>query len=188
MSSSGDVQQQQQQKQCILSKTRSAYARVGEEMTTLIIRDSDTSTGCCKVFGVRGRDRLYKLYYGTLALLKANRRKIMQKDGRKFAFLAHFLDSLGTEDVQEMDKLNVMAADEQLRVPYLRLRPVTHDDHPRVGLYLYDLADVYVTAIHLFVDQLVKLLKWMNQNQDIGVTKFVTYDTSNDDFLDFMSD
>ena len=186
MSSSGDVQQQQQ-KQCILSKTRSAYARVGEEMTTLIIRDS--SVGCCKVFGVKGRDNLYKLYYGTLALLKANRGKIMQKLPLcKFAFLAHFLDSLGTEDVQEMDKLNVRAADEQLRVPYLRLRPVTCDDHPRIGLYLYDLADVYVTAIHLFVDQLVKLLKWMNQNQDIGVTKFVTYDTSNDDFLDFMSD
>ncbi len=152
--------------------------------STLIIRDSNTPSGNCKVFGVKGRDRLYKLYYGTLALLQANRRKI---DGRKFAFLAHFLDSLGTEDVQEMDKLNVMAADEQLRVPYLRLRPVTSDDHPRIGLYLYDLADVYVTAIHLFIDQLVKLLKWMNQNQDIGVTKFVTYDTSNDDFLDFMS-
>ena len=80
------------------------------------------------------------------------------------------------------------AADEQLRVPHLRLMPITHDNYPRVGLYLYDLAGMYVTAIHLFVDQLVKLLKWMNQNQNIGVTKFVTYDTSNDDFLDFMSD
>ena len=163
MSSSGDVQQrQQQQKQCILSKARSAYARVGEEMTTLIIRDSNTSSGSCKVFGVKGRDRLYKLYYGTLALLQANRRKIMQKDERKFSLFSHFLDSLGAEDWQEMNKLNVSAADEQLRVPYLRLRPVTSDDHPRIGLYLYDLADVYVTAIHLFVDQLVKLLKWMN--------------------------
>ena len=106
----------------------------------------------------------------------------------RFFFLSHFLDSLGAEDWQEMNKLNVSAADEQLRVPYLRLMPDTHDDHPRVGLYLYDLANVYVTAIHIFVDQLVKLLKWMNQNQDIGVTKFVTYDTSNDDFFYFMSD
>ena len=112
----------------------------------------------------------------------------MQKDERKFAFLSHFLDSLGVEDVQEMDKLDVRAADEQLRVPYLRLMPIIKDDHPRVGLYLYDLADMYVTATYLFVDQLVKLLKWMNQNQNIGLTKFVTYDTSNDDFLDFMSD
>ena len=182
MSSSGEVQQQK----CVLSKTRTAYARAGEEMTTLIIRDS--SAKCCKVFGVKGRDNLYKLYYGTLALLKANRCKIMQKDERKFAFLSHFLDSLGVEDVQEMDRLDVRAADEQLRVSYLRLMPIIKDDHPRVGLYLYYLADVYVTAIHLFVDQLVKLLKWMNQNQNIGVTKFFTYNTNNDDFLDFMSD
>ena len=87
MSSSGD---DQQQKQCVLSKTRSAYTLVGEEMTSLIIRD--TSAGCCKVFGVRGRGNLYKLYYGTLALLKANQGKVRQKDGRKFAFLSHFLD------------------------------------------------------------------------------------------------
>ena len=182
-SSGGDVHQQ---KRCVLSKTRSAYARVGEEMTTLIIRDS--SVGCCKVFGVKGRDNLCNLYYGILALLKANRGKILQKDVCKFAFLSHFLDSLGEEDVQEMDKLNVRAADEQLRVAHLRLMPITHDNHPRVGLYLYDLTDMYVTATYLFVDQLVKLLKWMNQNQNIGLTKFVTYDTSNDDFLDFMSD
>ena len=77
-------------------------------MKTLI---RDSSAGWCKVFGVKGRDNLYKLYYGTLALLKANRRKIMLKDGRKFAFLSHFLDLLGVEDVQEMDKLNIRAAD-----------------------------------------------------------------------------
>ena len=112
----------------------------------------------------------------------------MQKDVCKFAFLSHFLDSLGEEDVQEMDKLNVRAADEQLRVPHHRLIPVTHDNHPRVGLYLYDLSDMYVTATYLFVNQLVKLLKWMNENQNIGVTNLDTYDTSNDDFLDFMSD
>ena len=95
----------------------------------------------------------------------------MQKDVCKFAFLSNFLDSLGEEDVQEMDKLNVRAADEQLRVPHLRLMPIIHGNHPRVGLYLYDLADMYVTATYLFVDQLVKLLKWMNQNQNIVVTK-----------------
>ena len=66
-----------------------------------------------------------------------------------------------------MEKLNVRAADEQLRVSYLRLLPITKDDHPRIGLYMYDLADVYVTVIHLFVDQIVRSLKWMNQNQDI---------------------
>ena len=112
----------------------------------------------------------------------------MQKDGIKFAFHSHFFDSVGKKDVQEMDKMKVRAAGDQLYVPHLRLMPVTHDNHPRVGLYLYDLAEMYVTAIYLFVDQLVKLLKWMNQNQNIGVTKFVTYNTSNDDFLDFMSD
>ena len=107
MSSSGEVQQQK----CVLSKTRTAYARAGEEMTTLIIRDS--SAKCCKVFGVKGRDNLYKLYYGTLALLKANRCKIMQKDERKFAFLSHFLDSLGAKDVNEIMKFNVRAAHEK---------------------------------------------------------------------------
>ena len=88
----------------------------------------------------------------------------MQTDVGKFAFLSHFIDCLGEEDVQEVDKLNVREADEQWRVPHLRLMPITHDNHPRVGLYLYDLADMYVTATHIFVDQLVKLLKWMNQN------------------------
>ena len=74
-----------------------------------------------------------------------------------------------------------------MRVTHLPLVPVTDVDRPRVDLYLYDLTVVYVTAIHLFVDQLVKLIKWMNQNQNIGVTNLVTYDTSNDDFIDFMT-
>ena len=102
-------------------------------------------------------------------------------------FTTSTTDSLGKEEVLEMEKLNVKAADEQLRVTHLRLVPVTDDDRPRVDLYLYDLTGVYVTGIHLFVDQLVKLVKWMNQNQNIGVTNLVTYDTSNDDFIDFMT-
>ena len=40
----------------------------------------------------------------------------------------------------------------------------------------------------LSVDQLVKLLKWMNRTQDIGVTKFASYDTSNGDFIDLVRD
>lgn len=170
---------------CSLSNTRNAYARKGEEMSTLIIRD--TTEGISRAFGVKGRKNLLNLYYGILALLRANRAKILQKDGRKYAYLSHFLDSLGAEDVQEMDKLNVEEND-QLRVPYLRLMPFLHDNYPRIGLYLYDLADMYATSTYLFVDQLVKLLKWMNQNQDIGVTKFTSYDTSNDDFIDLMRD
>ena len=102
-----------------LSKTRDVYARKGEEMSTLIIRDP--TEGNYKAFGVKGRKNLLNLYYGILALLRANRAMILQKDGRKYAFLAHFLDSLGAEDVQEMDKLNVNEMDEELRVPYLRL-------------------------------------------------------------------
>ena len=169
-----------------LSKTRDVYARKGEEMSTLIIRDP--TEGNYKAFGVKGRKNLLNLYYGILALLRANRAMILQKDGRKYAFLAHFLDSFGAEDVKEMDKLNVNEVDEELRVPYLRLIPFIHDNHPRIGLYLYDLADMYATSTYLFVDQLVKLLKWMNQNQAIGVTKFISYDTSNDDFIDLMRD
>ena len=92
-----------------------------------------------------------RVLQGIPAFLKANRGKIMQKDLCKVAFLSHILDSLGEEDVQEMDKLNVKAADEQLRVPHLRLMRITNDNHPRVGLYLYDLADMYVTATHIFV-------------------------------------
>ena len=106
----------------------------------------------------------------------------------KYIPLSNLLDTLGKEDILEMEKLNVKAPDEQLRVTHLRLVPVTDLDRPRVDIYLYDLTGVYVTAIHLFVDKLVKLLKWMNQNQNIGVTNLVTYDTSNDDFIDFMSD
>ena len=86
-----------------------------------------------------------------------------------------------------MEQLNVKAADEQLRVAHLWLVPVTDVDRPRFDLYLYDLTGVYVTGIHLLIDQRVKLIKWMNQNQNIGVTNLVTYDTSNDDFIDFMT-
>ena len=82
---------------CSLSKTRLAYARMGEEMSTLIIRD--TSISAFKAFGVKGRENLLNLYYGSLTLLRANRAKILQVDERKYAFLSHFLDSLDVEDV-----------------------------------------------------------------------------------------
>ena len=49
-----------------LSKTRDVYARKGEEMSTLIIRD--TMEGNFKAFGVKGRKNLLNLYYGILAL------------------------------------------------------------------------------------------------------------------------
>ena len=67
------------------------------------------------------------------------------------------------------------------------------DDHPRVGLFLYkrNMADVYVTAVYLFIDQLVKLVKWMNESQDIGVAKLNSQDivTCDDEFLaDDMND
>ena len=190
MSSSDDIQQQHPQPhQCILLPNVSAYTRPGEEKTNPIIRNSNTLPVCCKVFGVKGRDNLFNLYYGSLAILKANRTKFMEKLPMcKYILLSNLLDSLGKEDILEMEKLNVKAANEQLRVTHLRLVPVTDLDRSRVDLYLYDLTGVYVTGIHLFVDQLVKLLKWMNQNQNIGVTNLVTYDTSNDDFIDFMSD
>ena len=172
---------------CILSPTRSAYSQVGEEKSSLIIRDSNTPLS--KAFVIRGRERLRKLYYGILAILRANRERMMQKDKVKFAPLFNIIDLLNCEDVHEMSKLNGVGADEQLRTPYIRFLPVmTSDDQPRVGLFLYDLADVYVTGVYLFIEQLVKLVKWMNYNQDIGAAKFDTRDMNNDDFLFNMND
>ena len=170
---------------CSLSKTRLAYARMGE----LIIRDR-TMIGAFKAFGVKGRENLLNLYYGSLTLLRANRAKILQMDERKYAFLSHFLDSLGVEDVQEMDKLKVNEADKKLRLAHLQFVPFIQYPYPRICLCVDNFDDMHATWPYEFlsVDQLVKLLKWMNRTQDIGVTKFGSYDTSNDDFIDLVRD
>ena len=172
---------------CSLSKTRLAYARMGE----LIIRDR-TMIGAFKAFGVKGRENLLNLYYGSLTLLRANRAKILQMDERKYAFLSNFLDSLCVEDVQEMDKLRVNEADKGLRAPHLQIVPFIHAKYPRICLCVdnFEFYDMHATWPYEFlsVDQLVKLLKWMNRTQDIGVTKFGSYDTSNDDFIDLVRD
>ena len=42
--------------------------------------------------------------------------------------------------------------------------------------------------MYLFIEQLVKLVKWMNYNQDIGAAKFDARDMENDDFLFNMND
>ena len=170
---------------CSLSKTRLAYARMGE----LIIRDR-TMIGAFKAFGVKGRENLLNLYYGSLTLLRANRAKILQMDERKYAFLSHFLDSLDVEDVQEMDKLKVNEADKKLRLAHLQLVPFIQYPYPRICLCVDNFDDMHATWPYEFlsVDQLVKLLKWMNRTQDIGVTKFGSYDTSNDDFIDLVRD
>ena len=175
---------------CVLSQTRSAYSLVGEEKSTLVIRDSNTPLS--KAFVIRGRESLRKLYYGILTILRANRMQMMDKDGVKFGPIFRILDLLSWEDVREMNKLNFVGSGEQLRVPNIRFLPVMmSDDHPRVGLFLYNMADVYVTAVYLFIDQLVKLVKWMNESQDIGVAKLNSQDivTCDDEFLaDDMND
>ena len=175
--------------QCVLSQTRSAYSLVGEEKSTLVIRDSNTPLS--KAFVIRGRESLRKLYYGILTILRANRMQMMDKDGVKFGPIFRILDLLSREDVREMNKLNFVGSGEQLRVPNIRFLPVMmSDDHPRVGLFLYNMADVYVTAVYLFIDQLVKLVKWMNDSQGIGVAKLNSRDivTCNDEFLVDMND
>ena len=176
--------------QCVLSQTRSAYSLVGEEKSTLVIRDSNTPLS--KTFVIRGRESLRKLYYGILTILRANRMQMMDKDGVKFGPIFRILDLLSREDVREMNKLNFVGSGEQRRVPNIRFLPVMmSDDHPRVGLFLYNMADVYVTAVYLFIDQLVKLVKWMNDSQGIGVAKLNSRDivTCDDEFLvDDMND
>ena len=82
--------------------------------------------------------------------------------------------------------------DKGLRVPHLQIVPFIHAKYPRICLCVdnFEFYDMHATWPYEFlsVDQLVKLLKWMNRNQDIGVTKFGSYDTSNDDFIDLMHD
>ena len=172
---------------CVLSQTRSAYSLVGEEKSTLVIRDSNTPLS--KAFDIRGRESLRKLYYGILTILRANRMQMIQKDEVKFGPLLRILVLLSREDVRKMNKLNFVGSGEQLRVPKIRFLPVmTSDDYPRVGLFLYNMADVYVTAVYLFIDQLVKLVKWMNDSQ--GVVKLNSRDivTCDDEFLVDMND
>ena len=67
---------------CVLSQNRSAYSLVGEEKSTLVIRDSNTPLS--KGFVIRGRESLRKLYYGILTILRANRVQMMEKDEVKF--------------------------------------------------------------------------------------------------------
>ena len=83
-----------------------------------------------------------------------------------------------------MNKINFVGIGEHFRMSNLRFLPVMmSDDHPRVGIFLNNMVDVYVTTVYLFIDQLVKLVKWMNYNQDIGMTKFSMHNMTNNEFL-----
>ena len=93
---------------CVLSQTRSAYSLVGEEKSTLVIRDSNTRIS--KAFVIRGRESLCMLYYGILTILRANMVQMMQKDEVKFGQIFRILDLLSREDVREMNKLNFIGS------------------------------------------------------------------------------
>ena len=73
MSSSDDVHQKKTM--CIVKNEKRLCLGGGGDDNT----DNSRFVGCCKVFGVKGRDNLCNLYYGILALLKANRGKLCRK-------------------------------------------------------------------------------------------------------------
>lgn len=168
-----------------LSKTKVAYTRPGEE-NTLLIREQNLDKKKYTAFGAKGCDQLTKMYYAMLSLLKLHQKNIFENSKFQPHGLEHFLESLTEGDAQKISDIGLFAHQAEIRVDQVQLRMIV-DGHPRMGFFLFDSTggSVPLTGIYLFVSEVTKLVKFMNEQYNIGETHFTCfhlYDT--DDFID----
>ena len=168
-----------------LSKTKRAHPREGDAEDTIIIRDANESLNSrFRTFGVKGRENLENVYFGLIGMLAANRDTIINISQYKQVRMKQFLKEINNVDRQKIKDIIVKPDMETIRMGEVELRSVLTDSYPRLGLSLYDKNDCRITEMHLFVPEVVSLLKWMNQYYGIGDTRFVVYEIT--DKYDFF--
>ena len=166
-----------------LSALKEAYNKEGED-ETLIVRDHNVNAKYT-AFGISEKENISELFFGLLAVLKANQKK-MSKTNFKSDPLKNFLGRLKEEDLAKVESMGVKAGKDEIKLGRVRLRPVL-DNYPRIGLILFDAADEnFVTGIYLFVSELKKLIKFIHLQYGIGATKYEKFTLApldNDDFV-----
>lgn len=179
-----------------LSTTKYAAARKGEESDTIIVWDEKVMEGSSggsqrwRAFGIKGRENLENLYFGILSMLQKNYKSIAKASKFPAKSLNALLSSLNSAD-KEFIESNYMPPSDKDKKPYimgdLELRLNISDSYPRLGLFLREKEEDgngYVTGIYLFSNELVKLIKHMNNFYKIGSTEFKTYEIT--DRFDFF--
>ncbi len=166
-----------------LSALKEAYNKESED-ETLIVRDHNVNVKYT-AFGIGEKENDSELFFGLLAVLKANQKK-MSKSNFKTDPLKNFLGKLCEEDLTKIESMDVKAEQKEIKLGRMRLRPIL-DNSPRIGLILYDVADEkFVTGIYLFVSEVKKLIKFIHLQYGIGATKYEKFTLTpldNDDFV-----
>ena len=115
-----------------LSKTKVVYARVGEELDTLIVfeqtRHSDRTM--YKTFGVKG---------AIISTNSPHRFTIRKREKFKNGAMDWFLDSIIEGDARAMDAMIALSTDEstEMRFDQVQLSAVV-DARTRIGMYSFD--------------------------------------------------
>ena len=167
-----------------LSKTKVAMPRDGEPTDTICIWDEKAlETQTWKAFGIKDQDNLENLYYGLLSMLRTHYKKIDKKSKFPQKSLNTFLTSIDQVDLDVLnEKYKISSNSEQPhKMGQIELRLTLVDEYPRIGIFLKDEDECsIITGIFLFSNELISLLKWMNQYYGLGSTQFKVYEITKD--------
>ena len=96
-----------------LSATKEAYNKEGED-ETLIVRDHNVNAKYT-AFGISEKENISELFFGLLAVLKANQTK-MSKTNFKSDPIKYFLGKLCDEDLTKVESMEVKAGKDEIRL------------------------------------------------------------------------